>query len=148
MNALALLDECVLNNSLLGTINAVRLGNQINVPVVITREAIAAVTSLLDGTTQLVAKFPYGSRLRSMDAVRLRDKDIDAPMKPLTVRSDRGDKDRFTAVPATLTPLLQNHLAGVRTLHQQDSAQGHGEVYLPHALARKSPHAAKGRVWS
>jgi site-specific recombinase XerD len=26
-------------------------------------------------------------------------------------------------------------------------AQGHGEVYLPHALARKSPHAAKEWGW-
>jgi hypothetical protein len=33
--------------------------------------------------------------------------------------------------------LFQNHLAGVKTLHQQDLAQGHGAVYLPHALARK-----------
>ena len=32
-------------------------------------------------------------------------------------------------------------------LHQQDSAQGHGEVYLPHALARKFPHAAKEWDW-
>ncbi|MDY6908647.1 MAG: site-specific integrase [Thermodesulfobacteriota bacterium] len=40
-------------------------------------------------------------------------------------------------------PLLQNHPAGIRTLHQQDSAQGYGEVYLPHALARKYPHAPK-----
>ena len=28
-------------------------------------------------------------------------------------------------------------------LHQQDSAQGHGEVYLPRALTRKYPHAAE-----
>jgi len=49
--------------------------------------------------------------------------------------------------PATLTPLLQNHLAGVKTLHQQDLAQGHGEVYLPHALARKYPAAAKEWGW-
>jgi integrase len=68
-------------------------------------------------------------------------------MKQLTVRSGTGDKDRFTTFPSTLTPLLQNHLAGVKTLHQQDSAQGHGEVYLPHALARKSPHAAKAWGW-
>jgi hypothetical protein len=30
-------------------------------------------------------------------------------MKQLTVRSGKGDKDRFTTFPATLTPLLQNH---------------------------------------
>jgi site-specific recombinase XerD len=33
------------------------------------------------------------------------------------------------------------------TLHRQDSARGHGEVYLPYALARKSPHAAKEWSW-
>jgi integrase len=41
--------------------------------------------------------------------------------------------------------LLQNHLAGVKTPHQQDSAQGQGEVYRPHALARKYPNTA--RAW-
>ena len=59
-------------------------------------------------------------------------------MKQLTVRSGKGDKDRCTTFPATLTPLLQHPLARVKTLHQQDLAQGHGEVSLPHALARKS----------
>jgi hypothetical protein len=60
-------------------------------------------------------------------------------------KSGKGDKDRFITLPVTLTPLLQNHLAGVKTLHQQDLTQGHGEAYLPHALARKAPHAAQ--VW-
>jgi hypothetical protein len=78
MNTLVFLDERVLNNSLLGTINAVCADKKINVPVVMTREAVAAVISLLDGTTQLTAKLRYGSGLRSMDAVRLRGKDIDA----------------------------------------------------------------------
>jgi integrase len=95
----------------------------------------------------VAAKLLYGSGLRIMEAVRLRVKDIDYQMKPLTGRSGKGDKDRFTTFAATLTPLLQNHLAGVKTLHQQDSAQGQGEVYRPHALARKSPHAAKAWGW-
>jgi integrase len=43
--------------------------------------------------------------------------------------------------------LLQNHLAGVKTRPQQDLAQGHGEVYLPHALACKSPHSGNAWGW-
>jgi site-specific recombinase XerD len=82
-----------------------------------------------------------------MEAVRLRVQDIDYQMKQLTVRAGKGDKDRFTTFPATLIPLLQNHLAGVKTLHQQDLARGYGTVYLPHALARKYPQAAKDWVW-
>jgi site-specific recombinase XerD len=122
MNALVFLYKRVLYHALEGRINAVRADKKINVPVVMTREAVAAVISVADGTAQVVAKLLYGNHLRIMEAVRLRVKDIDVQMKPLTVRSGKGDKDRFTTFPATLTPLLQNHLAGVRTLHQQDSA--------------------------
>ena len=103
--------------------------------------------SLLDGTAQLVVKLLYGSGLRIMKAVRIRGKDIDLQMQQLTVRSGKGDKDRFTTFPTICIPLLQKHLARVKTLHQQDLAQGHGEVYLPHALARKNPHTAKEWGW-
>jgi integron integrase len=147
MNALVFLYKRVLNHAMDGRINAVRAAKKINVPVVMTREEVATILSLLDGTPQLVAKLLYGSGLRIMEAVRLRIKDIDVPMKQLTVRSGKGDKDRFTTFPTTLTPLLQNHLARVKTLHQQDLAQEHGEVYLPYALARKSPHTAKEWGW-
>jgi len=147
MNALVFLYKRVLNHPMEGSINAVRADKKINVPVVMTREEVAAVISLLDGTAQSVAKLLYGSGLRIMEAVRIRIKDIDFQMKQLTVRSGKGDKDRFTTFPATFSPLLQSHLAGVKTLHQQDLAQGHGEVYLPHALARKSPHATKEWGW-
>jgi site-specific recombinase XerD len=131
MNALVFLYKRVLNHTLPGSINAVRADKKITVPVVMTREEVAAVLSLMDGTAQVVAKLLYGSGLRIMEAVRLRVKDIDYQMKQLTVRAGKGDKDRCTTFPATLTPLLQNHLAGVKTRHQQDLAQGHGEAYLP-----------------
>src|SRR5919106_155077 len=147
MNALVFLYKRVLNHAMQGRINAVRADKKINVPVVMTREEVATIISLLDGTAQLVAKLLYGSGLRIMEAVRIRVKDIDYQMKQLTVRSGKGEKDGFTTFPATLTPLLQNHLARVKALHQQDLAQGHGEVYLPHALARKYPNAAKEWGW-
>jgi site-specific recombinase XerD len=111
------------------------------------REAVAAVLSRMDGTAHVVATLLYGSGLRIMEAVQLRVKEIDGQMQPLTVRSGKGDKDRFTTFPATRTPLLQNHLSGVKTRPQQDLAQGHGEVYLPHALVRKHPHATKEWGW-
>jgi site-specific recombinase XerD len=137
MNALVFLYKRVLKQALPGSINAVRADKKVTVPVVMTRDEVAAVISLMGGTAQLVTKLLYGSGLRIMEAVRLRVKDIDVSMKQLTVRAGKGDKDRYTTFPATLTPLFQNHLAGVKTLHQQDLAQGHGAVYLPHALARK-----------
>ena len=147
MKALVFLYTRALNHPLEGRIDAVRADKKIHVPTVMTRDAVAAALSRMDGTAQMVAKLLYGSGLRIMAAVRLRVQDIAVQMKQLTVRSGKGDKDRFTTVPATLTPLLQNHLAGLKTLHQQDLAQGHGEVYLPHALTREYRHAAKAWGW-
>jgi integron integrase len=147
MNALIFLYKRVLKLSMEGDINAVRAERKVNVPVVMTREEVAAVISLMNGTPQLVAKLLYGSGLRIMEAVRLRIQDVDFGMKQITVRSGKGDKDRVTTFPISAAPLLQNHLSKVRTLHQQDLGRGHGEVYLPHALARKFPKAGKEWGW-
>jgi site-specific recombinase XerD len=124
MHAPVFLYTRVLHHAMEGRINAVRADKKLNVPVVMTRDEVAAVISLLDGTAQLVATLLYGSGLRIMEAVRIRVKDIDVQMTPLTVRSGTGDKDRFTTVLVTLTPLLQNHLARVKTWHQQGCGSG------------------------
>jgi len=147
MNALIFLYKRVLKLSMEGDINAVRADRKVNVPVVMTREEVAAVISLMSGTPQLVAKLLYGSGLRIMEAVRLRIQDVDFGMKQITVRSGKGDKDRITTFPISMAPLLQNHLSKVKTLHQQDLGRGHGEVYLPHALSRKFPKAGKEWSW-
>ena len=104
MNALVFLYKRVLDHAMEGRINAVRADKRINVPVVMTREEVAAVLSLMDGTAQLVAKLLYGRGLRIMEAVRVRVEDIDFQMKQLTVRSGKGDKDRFTTFPGHAYP--------------------------------------------
>lgn len=42
---------------------------------------------------------------------------------------------------------LQAHLLRVERLHNCDLAQGYGEVYLPYALERKYPNAAREWGW-
>ena len=147
MNALVFLYKRVLKHPLDGAIDAVRASRKANVPVIMTRAEVASVISLMGGVPQLVAKFLYGSGLRIMEALRLRVKDVDFEMKQVTVRSGKGDKDRITTFPDSLAPLLKNHLARVKTLHQQDLSKGHGEVYLPNALSRKYPSAAGEWAW-
>ena len=44
-------------------------------------------------------------------------------------------------------PALADHLKTVRRLHQRDLRTGHGDVYLPYALARKYPSAPKEWCW-
>jgi hypothetical protein len=61
MNALVFLYKRVLNQTMDGLIDAIRADRKVNVPVVMTREEVAAVLSLMNGTPQLVAKLLYGS---------------------------------------------------------------------------------------
>lgn len=143
MNALIFLYRKVLKQKLGEEINAVRANRKQNIPVVMTREETAGLLSLMTGVPQLVAKLLYGSGLRISEAIRLRVQHIDYKLKTLTVRSGKGGKDRVTTFPASIIPFLDAHLAGVKILHQNDLKNGCGEVYLPHALARKYPNAAK-----
>ncbi|MGF1614593.1 MAG: integron integrase [Gammaproteobacteria bacterium] len=147
MNALVFLYKRVLRQAMEAPIDAVRADKKVHVPVVMTREEVASIISLLVGTPHLVVKLLYGSGLRITEAVRLRVQDIDFQMKQLTVRAGKGGKDRITTFPGSVTPLLQTHLARTKTLHQQDLARGAGEVFLPHALARKYPHAGTEWGW-
>ena len=145
MNALVFLYKRVLEVPLDQAIQAVRAERKANVPVVLTREEVRKVLPLVEGVSHLVVKLLYGSGLRIMEALRLRVKDVDFAMKQVTVRSGKGDKDRVTTFPASMIPLLQNHLQKVKVLHGQDLAAGHGAVWLPYALERKYPNA--NREW-
>ncbi|MBI4743673.1 MAG: integron integrase [Actinobacteria bacterium] len=147
MNALVFLYKKVLKVSLKEEINAIRAQKKINIPVVMTREEVRQTINYIEGAPQLIVKLLYGSGIRIMEAVRLRIKDIDYQMKQLTVRSGKGAKDRVTTFPGSMVPLLENHLEKVKILHQQDLAQGYGEVYLPYALERKYRNANKEWGW-
>ena len=144
-NALVFLYKKVLKNQLNEEINAVRANKKIHVPVVMTREETAKVISMTEGTPQLAVKLMYGSGLRISETIRLRVQDIDYKMKTITVRSGKGAKDRITTFPSSIIPFLQNHLAKVKAMHENDLSLGHGRVYMPYALARKYP--TEGREW-
>lgn len=147
MNALVFLYRHVLKLSLDGEIDAERAAPKKNLPVVLTEDEVRRVLALLEGTNELIVKLLYGSGLRITEAVRLRVKDVDFQMKQLTVRNGKGNRDRWTTLAADLCPLLKNHLQRVKVLHEQDLAEGFGEVYLPEALARKYQAAPKDWIW-
>ena len=147
MNALVFLYKRVLQQPLDQSINAVRADRKINVPVVLTREEVSRVIAMMDGVPQMIVKLLYGSGLRIMEAVRLRIQDVDFAMKQVTVRSGKGDKDRVTTFAASMIPVLQNHFQKVKAVHDQDLARGLGSVYLPYALERKYPGAARDWGW-
>ena len=147
MNALVFLYKHVLEQPLSGEINADHARRKARIPVVLTREETARVIALMSGVHQLVVKLLYGSGLRITECLRLRVQDVDLEMNALTVRNGKGDKDRITTFPEKLVQPLKEHLVRVKAIHEQDLEEGHGQVYLPHALARKYPHADKDWRW-
>ena len=50
-------------------------------------------------------------------------------------------------LPASVQAPLKAHLLRVKELHERDLAEGHGDVELPHALARKYPRAQAQWAW-
>lgn len=116
-------------------------------PVVLTVGEVQAVLSRLSGTHLLIASLLYGGGMRLMEAVRLRVKDVEFERREIVVREGKGFKDRVTMLPEAVIASLQMHLAKVKALHDEDVAQGLGEVYLPFALDKKYPHAGGEWGW-
>ena len=77
----------------------------------------------------------------------MRVKDIDCGMNQVLVRAGKGNKARLTLLPTSGTEPLAVHLPRVRELHQRDLSQGCGRVYLPDALPRQYPNAARAWGW-
>ena len=116
-------------------------------PVVLSPDEARRLLSLMDGQPQLMASLLYGAGMRLMECVRLRVKDVDFARGEILVRNGKGGKDRRVPLPRSLRDRLQAQLARVALLHAQDLAAGRGEVWLPHALSRKYPNAAREPGW-
>ncbi len=82
-----------------------------------------------------------------MEALRLRVKDVDFERGEIIVRDGKGGKDRRTMLPRSLTEPLQREVERAGLLHEADLREGFGEVWLPHALARKFSGAAREFGW-
>jgi integron integrase len=116
-------------------------------PTVLSVGEVDRVLSALSGDYRLRARLLYGTGFRLLECVTLRIKDLHFENNQILVRDGKGFKDRVTMLPDALRPTLGEHLARVKILHEKDLKEGHGEVYLPDALARKYPSAAKQWAW-
>ena len=146
LNAIVFLYREVLGISLEGKLAPVRSKRKPKTVTVISQEEAGRFFQQMQGTHALMAKLLYGSGLRLMECVRLRIKDIDYDRKRIKVFS-KGDKWRSTILAQPVIPFLQEHMERVKALHRQDLEEGFGEVYLPSALARKYPAAARETSW-
>ena len=116
-------------------------------PVVLSREEVTRMLAVLDGQVWLMAALLYGTGMRLMECLRLRVKDVDFARREIIVRDGKGGKDRRVPLPQRLHDPMEAAIQRVHVLHAHDLAQGGGDVWLPHALAKKYPNAGTEIGW-
>ena len=119
---------------------------QRRLPVVLTKDELAAIFHCLEEEPRLFARLLYGTGMRISEGLQLRVKDLDFEHQAVIVREGKGAKDRALMLPQSLVPALREQLAKARVLWSADQAQGRGGVEMPDALERKYPRA--GASWS
>ena len=147
LSALLFLYRQVLGIRLPWMDEVVRAKRPARVPTVLSRREVASLLAGMDGRAGVVARLLYGTGMRLMEGQRLRVKDVDFIRNEIVVRDGKGGRDRRTVLPATLAGPLQAELERARVLHRGDLEDGFGAVWLPHALARKYPSAAREFGW-
>ena len=116
-------------------------------PTVLTKEEARKVLAALAPEYQLIGHLLYGTGMRLLECLRLRVKDIDFGRNLIVIHDGKGEKDLVTMLPEKTKTDLQRHLKRVKLIYQADLAAGHCNVYLPYALDRKYPNAAKEWCW-
>ncbi|MDH5632926.1 MAG: integron integrase [Gammaproteobacteria bacterium] len=147
LNALVFFYRHVLEQEVGDIQNFVRARRPKRLPVVLSRDEVRDVMSHMKGTHYLMSSLLYGAGLRLMECVRLRVMDIDFAYEQIRVCDGKGKKDRIVPLPSSVKLLLSSHLDERKKLHEKDLENGHGEIYLPAALARKYPHAPSDWRW-
>ena len=147
LNAIIFLYRHVLDQPVDDQLEPVKAKRHVHPPTVMTQSEVQRVLANMEGTHLLMAKLLYGCGLRLMECVRLRVQDLDMDRNMLYVRDGKGGKDRTTVFPQSIQAELRQHLERVRHLHDEDLANGFGEVYLPTALEKKYPSASKEFRW-
>jgi integron integrase len=127
--------------------NVVRAKRPKHLPVVLTRDEVAAVFRHLHGVNLTAAMLMYGAGLRVLECLELRIKDVDFGYRQITVRGGKGNKDRVTILPELVEERLKRHIEDVRIRHEKDLKTGSGYVKLPKALGRKFVNADRSWGW-
>jgi integron integrase len=146
-NALLFLFREVLKIDLHDLSKTVRAKRGPKLPAVLSENEVRNLLENLNGRELLLVHILYGTGMRLMEVARLRVQDIDFGLNSIIVRAGKGDKDRMTVLPDAVKDQLKEHLAATKKTHEQDLAKDLGDVYLPEALERKYPNAAKEWRW-
>lgn len=131
----------------IGKVDALRSKKAKLIPTVMSKSEVARVLVEMDGAYLVIAQLLYGCGLRISEALRLRVKDFDFDQKQITVFCSKGKKSRLVPLPDLTVEALKRLIERRRAVHDRDVAQGMASVWLPDALSRKLPKAAREFRW-
>ena len=148
LNALVFFYKHVLLREIDGQLDFVHAKKPRRLPVVLTTTEMHSLLEHIDNSAfKLMANLLYGSGLRLMECVRLRVLDVDFGHQHILIRNAKGKKDRVVPIPQLLVSPLEAQIEKIKKQHDADLKDNYGAVYLPDALSRKYPNAAKEFRW-
>ena len=116
-------------------------------PVVFTHLEALKVIDELHEPTRLMSCIMYGAGRRISEVARLRVKDVNFDTEHITLRDGKGGKGRVVILLNSINEPLRRQIALAVALYKRDLEGAHGEVWLPYALSRKYPSAARSQAW-
>lgn len=131
----------------LGNIDFMRAKKEKHLPTVLTVDETLALIENMTGVYKTMGQLMYGSGLRLNECLNLRVKDVDFDNQVIILRDTKSNQDRVTCLSASVIPALKLHLQIVKAMHQEDVANGYGEVEMPHAMNLKYKTAAWDWGW-
>ncbi|MBT3193959.1 MAG: integron integrase [Verrucomicrobia bacterium] len=117
------------------------------IPVVLSRGEVDDVLGKLRDPYCLIVKLLYGCGLRMSECINLRVMDLNFDERIITVHHGKGGKDRTVPLPSAVLSALHEQVERADILHRQDVQAGYHGVFMPTALNRKWPGAAKALTW-
>ncbi len=97
-----------------------RSNKQRKLPVVLTRLEVKSILKNISPNYHLLASLQYGSRLRLMELIRLRVKDIDFNYNCIHVWDGKGGKHRIVTLAENLKSQLKLQISKVKGLLELD----------------------------
>jgi integron integrase len=129
---------------LIGTPRAPR---RVRLPEALDKVSIEALLGASAPPWKLVTQILYGCGLRLGEALNLRVQDLDLRGGIVRAINGKGSKSRAVPLPRSLRPDLEAHLETVKAGFREDLAAGFAGAFLPNALERKFPSAARDWLW-
>ncbi|WP_281559945.1 integron integrase [Thalassomonas sp. RHCl1] len=148
LNALVFLYKEIIQAPLSLNLDFNKSSRQAKLPTVLIPEEVTALLNAVTAQYSLMTKLMYGSGLRLMETLRMRIQDIDFDYLCLLVWQSKSNKNRRVTLAKELVEPLKQQLTVCKQFYELDiKNKDYQGVWLPHALAKKYPTAAKEFGW-